>query len=106
MIAFDMRDRRLKFTLPLPMIGTKGWPKNTTDTKIKAERRRRWRALLLVLKAKLEAVASDIVAFDVEFLPFIVMPNQHGTTVGEEVAPQLPEMLAGRPMRPLLGTGE
>ena len=103
MIAFEMRDRRIKFQIPMPMLGTKGWPKNTTENKINAETRRRWRALLLVLKAKLEAVNSDIVAFDVEFLPFIVLPS--GLTVSENVSPQLPDLLQGKALPPLLGAG-
>jgi hypothetical protein len=43
--------------------------------------RQRWRALALVVKAKLEAVESGIATFDQEFLSHILLPD--GQTVGE-----------------------
>lgn len=45
--------------------------------------RQKWRALLLVIKAKLEAVESKITTFDEEFYPYIVMPGANGKTVFE-----------------------
>lgn len=45
--------------------------------------RQRWRAMLLLIKAKLEAVESGIVTFEQEFLPQIVMPE--GGTVYQHV---------------------
>jgi len=52
-----------------------------------AERRRRWRALVLVTKAKLEAIASGISTLEREFLADLVLPN--GRVVHEELAPRL-----------------
>lgn len=49
--------------------------------------RQRWRALALVIKAKLEAVETGIVSFEQEFLPHLVLPN--GGTVHEWLAPQM-----------------
>lgn len=46
--------------------------------------RQRWRALALVIKAKLEAVASGITEFEQEFLAHIVLPD--GRTVRGTVA--------------------
>lgn len=54
---------------------------------VEAERRRRWRALVLVAKAKLEAVASGISTIEREFLADLVLPN--GRVVHEELAPRL-----------------
>lgn len=51
------------------------------------QRRQRWRALLLVIKAKLEAVSSDISTFEEEFLAWVVTPE--GLTIGERLLPQL-----------------
>lgn len=48
---------------------------------------RRWRALLLVTKAKFEAVASGISTVEREFLADLVLPN--GRVVQEELAPRL-----------------
>lgn len=43
------------------------------------ENRRRWRALLLSIKAKLEAVSSGVAGFDEEFLANIVTPGGEST---------------------------
>ena len=53
------------------------------------EIRQRWRALLLVIKAKLEAIDSGISTFETEFLPFILMPD--GQTIGQTFLPQIKE---------------
>lgn len=95
MIAFEMSGWRLKFMLPFPL------QKRMTDAQYAAEVRRRWRALLLVLKAKLEAVASGIVVFEREFLPFIV--TNGAATVGDQVLPGLPQLVSSGKMPPLLG---
>lgn len=52
--------------------------------------RQRWRALLLVIKAKLEAVESNITTFETEFMPYIVTPT--GRTIAEEILPQIENM--------------
>jgi hypothetical protein len=49
--------------------------------------RQRWRALTLVIKAKLEAVEAGITEFEAEFLAHIVLPD--GTTVGDWALPQV-----------------
>jgi len=49
--------------------------------------RARWRALALVVKAKLEAVESGIVGFEEEFLAHIMLPD--ASTVGDWMAEQL-----------------
>lgn len=108
LVAFEMRTkdnggdsvtRRLRFLVPMPMAS-----RSMTDKKVAAETRRRWRALLLVLKAKLEAVASGIVAFDTEFLAHIVVDGSR--TVGDRLVPELTATLAaGGNLPPLLGPG-
>lgn len=54
------------------------------------EERQRWRALALVIKAKLEAVQAGIVTFEEEFMSHILLPS--GDTVGEWLTPQLDEV--------------
>lgn len=49
--------------------------------------RSRWRALLLVIKAKLESVESQIATFEEEFMAHIVLPNDQ--TVGQWVLPEV-----------------
>jgi hypothetical protein len=65
-----------------------------------AEIRRLWRALSLVIRAKLEAVESGISTFEREFMADILMKNGH--TLGEAILPRLSEAVtSGR----LLGDG-
>jgi hypothetical protein len=52
--------------------------------------RQRWRALNLVVKAKLEAVESGIATFEDEFLAYTMLPG--GATVGQWLTPQLDEV--------------
>lgn len=49
--------------------------------------RQSWRALALVIKAKLEAVEAGISTVDDEFLAHVLLPN--GATVGETLGPEL-----------------
>lgn len=45
--------------------------------------RQRWRALVLVVKAKLESIESGLETFEQAFLANVMLPN--GATVGESV---------------------
>lgn len=99
LVVFEMKDRRLKFIVPMPSLNKT----RSNERDVARETRRRWRALLLVLKAKLEAVSSEIVEFDSEFLAHIVVRG--GETVGDQMVPQLREALAGGRLPPLLGAG-
>lgn len=49
--------------------------------------RQKWRALALVVKAKLESIESGIATFEEEFLAHIVLPN--GRLVKDEVLPKI-----------------
>jgi len=51
------------------------------------EARQRWAALALVIKAKVEAIASGLTSFEEEFLAHVMLPD--GSTVGEQVRPRL-----------------
>jgi hypothetical protein len=62
--------------------------------------RQRWRALALVIKAKLEAVEAGITIFEEEFLAHIVLPD--GRTAGEYMVPQIEESYRTKQMPPLL----
>lgn len=53
--------------------------------------RQRWRALALAIKAKLEAVECGITTFEEEFLAHIVIPGQHGKTLGQIMLGQIDE---------------
>jgi len=62
--------------------------------------RQRWRALALVVKAKLEAVEIGISSFDAEFLAWTMLPD--GRSVGEWIAPQLEAAYSSGKMPPML----
>lgn len=78
-VAFRMKNRAVRFDLPLPTL--------KSEDATAAEHRRRWRALVLVIKAKLEAVASGITTFEQEFYAHILLPG--GLTVYEMSSPQV-----------------
>jgi hypothetical protein len=81
-ISFALRGRLVRFVLALPTtddagkVRLRGHPYRLSGDRLAkwldAETRRRWRCLLLALKAKLEVVESGIATFDEEFLAHIV----------------------------------
>jgi hypothetical protein len=80
-------------------------PQISNVDKREAEKRRRWRCLLLSIKAKLETVANGILTFDEEFLANIVVPGT-GETVGTWAAPKIAAAYeSGAHMPPMLGAG-
>jgi hypothetical protein len=108
MVEFAMKGRRIRFILQLPDKGRFARterrrqlrsPKAAEEAFEKAVRQR-WRALALVIKAKLEAVEAEISEFEQEFLGNIVLPN--GTTVGEFMVPQIQQVYATGEMPPML----
>lgn len=110
MIGFKANDRSVRFLVPIPdeadfartptgLHRTKAQREKAFDQGIK----QRWRALSLVIKAKLEAVESGVVSFEDEFLAHFVLPD--GSTVGETLLPDLDRALE-RGLPPLLPSGD
>jgi hypothetical protein len=90
-IMFRLRARYVRVEMPLALAGktwgpNKGKHLHSQDSAAK-ENRRRWRALVLYVKAKLESVESEIVSFEQAFMAHIVLPNKQ--TVGEFMQPQI-----------------
>jgi hypothetical protein len=110
MVTFEMRDRRLKFLLPLPdrtedrFKSTPGGRKQRSDYAALAAWeqacRQLWRPLALAIKAKLEAVECGISEFDSEFMANTVLPN--GMTVGETLLPKMAHIVKTGKLPPLL----
>ena len=110
MIGFSFNRRTIQFFLPLPdkndpdftQTPTGRARKNTLAQKQAWEQacRQRWRALALVIKAKLEAVESGITTFESEFLAHIVMPG--GESIGQFIIPRLDEVYKTRKVAGLL----
>lgn len=111
-IQFRLNGRMLRYQVELPdpvrfkHAGQRGWRPNTDErcrALAEAEHRRRWRALLLILRAKLEIVASGDSTFDHEFLADIMLPE--GGTVGQQLVPQIARAYETGEMPKLLGPG-
>lgn len=94
-IAFRMTGRQIKFVLQLPKRTEREFThhsrgERTADAALAAWEqacRQRWRALALVIKAKLEAVSAGITSVEDEFLAHTVLPD--GSTVGQWAKPQI-----------------
>ena len=114
LIVFRAHERLVRFTLPLP---DQREEKFSFDRRTKRDRRpeqahrlweqecrSRWRSLVLVIKAKLEAVQSGIMSFETEFLGNIVLPDNK--TVAEHSLPQIRESYRTGAPTLLLGSGK
>jgi len=97
-IAFVLSDRQVRFTIPLPSRNDREFTHHSRGarTASAAEElyeqavRQKWRALLLVTRAKLEAVEAGISTFDQEFLAHIVI-GPGGETFGQRMIPHIEE---------------
>jgi hypothetical protein len=87
LVAFSKEARQVRFYISLAGKGEQ-------------ERKAALRALLLVIKAKLEAVAAGVSVFEDEFLANITLPN--GNLVGREVRRALAVAYEGGEMPRLL----
>jgi hypothetical protein len=80
MVEFTWKRRQLRMVMPLERGDAQS-------------RRQRWRALLLVCKAKLEAVESGVATVESEFLASLILPS--GQTIGELMVPRIDRVLDG-----------
>lgn len=107
-IMFVLRDRAVRFELPLPAKDEKRFTFRTVRGYAKPNAaeiiyklweqacRSRWRALFLCIKAKLEAVDVGITTFEAEFLAHVVMSD--GRTIGQAMLPRLDDVTKGAPL--------
>jgi hypothetical protein len=110
MVAFSAQGRQFRFILPLPdrrgrqftHTPERGIERSATEAERAYDQavRQRWRALALIIKAKLEAVEAGVSTFESEFLAHTILPS--GRTVAEETLPNIALMYEGGTMRPLL----
>ncbi len=113
-IMFEAQGRRIRMGIPMPdkkdlAVTDRGHTRTRTDVQLQQAfeqaQRARWRSLVLVVKAKLEATASGVATFEQEFLPYIVLPNKKGQTVGEWLLPQVEEAYRSNIMPSMLNLG-
>ncbi len=106
-VAFEMCSRHVRFDLHMPNRGDDEFTRTPTGRDRSSSQaalsydqavRQRWRALHLVIKAKLEAVESGITEFEDEFMSHIILPD--GRTVGRWMRPQIEKSyaLGGMPL--------
>jgi hypothetical protein len=109
-VAFEIGGRRIVLRLALPDRDADEFrftpARKLERSPAEAERayeqavRQRWRALALVIKAKLEAVEAGITTLDEEFLAHIALPG--AGTVGDWLMPRLDEVYRGNELPALL----
>lgn len=109
MIGFQASGRQVRIVIRLPQLKDfKQDPRyrwrtvadGVAEKKRDQEERRIWRALLLTIKAKFEAIESKIETFDEAFLPHVILPG--GGTVGDHVLPKMREAYETGQLPPLL----
>jgi len=126
MVAFRMNGRMIRFLLPLPdraapQFQTRTVTRANAYSRYERERkatpdealdaweqacRQKWRALALLIKAKLESIESGIATFEDEFLANTLLPD--GQTVAQWMGPQVERAYLNGTMPallPLLGDG-
>lgn len=111
-VEFVMRGKRVRMELSVPALetfryldgGRNGYRQRRTDPATRnaqeAEERRLWRVLILRIKARLEAIASESEKFEEAFLPYLLLPN--GQTVADAVIPRVEEAYETGEMTPYL----
>jgi hypothetical protein len=96
LIGFRIAGRSVRMTLILPSPDDRMFSRTPTGRRrtqaaateeYNREVRRRWRALAVVIKAKLVAVSEGISTVEREFLSDMVLPS--GQTLGDWAVPQL-----------------
>lgn len=110
MIGFTANGRQVRLVLPMPDRNSRGITHTPTGQRRSASSaetaweqagRAQWRALALVIKAKLQAVESGIVTFEDEFAMHMVLPG--GATVRDHLLPALAEAYETGEVPNLLG---
>jgi hypothetical protein len=90
-LIFEAKGRKIKISVNMP--------KGTTE-KENQQARQKWRALLLVIKAKLESVSSEIETFEEAFYANVVLPD--GATVYERTHAEVALSYSRGQVQPLL----
>lgn len=87
LIGFMLGGRAIKMQVSVPPEPVKAAKFSGARRAWEQDLRRIWRALGLIIKAKLESIASKISTVEREFMADVVMPN--GATVGEMLRDQI-----------------
>jgi hypothetical protein len=115
-VAFELAQRRVMFEIPMPQPAEFAFvkqgnrqvkrTKEQLDRALEQEKRRRWRALHLTIKAKLVSAESKIETFEEAFLAQIVVGVDGRATRFADVAIKaIEQSYKGGNLPPLLGPG-
>jgi hypothetical protein len=74
-IAFDMKDRKVMFELPLEQVHKAAKESQARSAKLE---RQLWRSLFLCIKAKLVSVETGVETFEDAFLAQLIVPTAEG----------------------------
>ncbi|MEM9670860.1 MAG: hypothetical protein AAF950_18280 [Pseudomonadota bacterium] len=108
-LGFTMNERAVRLSIPMPdrrsdEIAKTPGGENRSEQAVEAAYdqavRQVWRAVLLIVKSKLEAIESGIVSFDEKFMPHIVMPD--GKTMRETILQDMRRSLSEGSAPPML----
>ncbi len=114
LIGFQIRGRRMRFRLDMPDPADPQFAytkvNQTRARKLRSQPvitaaweqacKERWRALILLIKAKLAAVEAGITTIEEQFLPNVMLVD--GSTVQEWLDPQVDQAVQSGRMPPLL----
>jgi DNA-binding transcriptional regulator PaaX len=107
MFAFKMQGRQARITVPLPRMEDyrltdqgRLRTKDAQQSAYKQAERQIWRVMLLLIKAKLEAIEAEVTTWEHEFFADTLLPS--GQTVGEVILPQIARMYETGEMPSLL----
>ena len=110
-LMFEYNSLMIQITVPLPEINdfkkTESGRLRKQNQIIEAHNqaiKQRWRALVLAVKAKLEAVEIGISTIEKEFMAFVIMPD--GKQLGEHLIPELKSISSSGKMPKMLGFSE
>jgi len=107
-LQFTIQGKRLKVVLNLPQRDDKEFLRDkrgnvrgpqARERAYDDELKRRWRVLLIRLKARLEEL-DDGTPVEFALMPFLMLPN--GSTLGEILAPEIDRVLQTGTLPPLL----
>lgn len=110
-VQFRIKGRNVRLEVPMPTIkdvpekseGGRRMNLEQREKRLQQLERQRWRAIVLLTKSRLEAVAIGIETIETAFLSGFVTPN--GKTVGELLRGELDRVLVEGAKVKLLGDG-
>lgn len=112
-VGFSLSGRQVRLRVPMPRLDDRRFVRDgrgaqrSKDGIAKAHDqacRERWRQLVLLVKAKLEAIALGLSTVEREFLADVYLPD--GRTVHQALQDGLSEMYSTGKLPPLLGSGK